>query len=1012
VCEVFSGTFDIHDENLDIDFLGLVDFNGQIPTFDFQSEIKHANLYALKITDSDSISMFSTEMTIDFAGLDIDNLEGKVAFYNTSYFMTEKALWMDTLSVRMFEDSASVKNIVLASDFVDARFKGNFRLSQMGTSLNRFVQNYSEVLAGSFSAGNGAFGEQDIAFEINIKSPEIPLKLFVPQLEIAPETELDGTFNNLKNELVLNSKAPWLNISGMRIRDWYLEIESNNEIFQLNTFCDKVFFSEPNQSDTLGIGIDSLMVQTGLQADTILYNISWNDLSNRQANSGDFKGFLAFESLQTQMLSFTDVQMMVDSSVWNVYHNNLIVSDSAGIFFRDLWFYNDSSLFSIDGGISHNPADSLRFLFDNLNISHLDQLIVDQTVDLNGVLNGEANLVNLYKNPNFLIDIELKDLYFNQQDFGMLKLNTSWNERQDFLDVNLDIIRNDTIGVNEVLKLDGRYFPTSDTKNFDLKADLNNLNIHVFNPFVEEFVDIAEESLASGMLEITGSYNEPVLNGVLDLLHTQVLVKYLNEYYSAGGSLVVGENFINLDQLLLYDTRSKSATCSGNVFHDYFRDFNLDILVEEEDFRALNTTSRDNELFYGTAIVSGNVVITGPIDDITMDIEAKTEYGTRIIIPISSAVSVSENDFIIFINSSDTLQKEDEKYVVKLKGLTLYLDLDVTSAADIEIFLPYGMGDIKGKGNGNIRMGVSPRGDFTINGDYIIEQGKFLFTLEDILKKEFDIKQGSKISWSGNPYEATVDINAMYPVKTTLAGLRLLTDSTSVYNTRVNVECVVGLRNDLFNPDIKFSIDFANVAEDIKRIIYASLDTTDQSAMSEQMVSLLVLGSFSYSTGGPSIGNTGFKLLSNQLSDWLSKISKDIDIGVNYQPGTSLTEDELEVALRTQLFNDRLSIDGNFGVRGTTRSDENASDILGDINIEYKITEDGHFRVRAFNRTNDISFLEDNAPYTQGVGIFYRKEFEKFFDLFKFSKKEKKISQRKNDKGISETNNSAARKEE
>jgi hypothetical protein len=322
------------------------------------------------------------------------------------------------------------------------------------------------------------------------------------------------------------------------------------------------------------------------------------------------------------------------------------------------------------------------------------------------------------------------------------------------------------------------------------------------------------------------------------------------------------------------------------------------------------------------------------------------------------------------------------------------------------------MGDIKGNGNGNIRIGVSPRGDFTINGEYSIEEGEFLFKLEDLFKKEFDIKQGSKISWSGNPYEATVDINAVYPVKTTLAGLRLLTDSTSVYNTRVKVECVVGLRNDLFNPDINFSIDFANVAEDIKRIIYASLDTTDQSAMSEQMVSLLVLGSFSYSSGGPSIGNTGFKLLSKQLSDWLSKISKDVDIGINYQPGTTLTEDELEVALRTQLFNDRLSIDGNFGVRGTTRSDENASDILGDINIEYKITEDGQFRVKAFNRTNDISFLEDNAPYTQGVGFFYRKEFEKFGDLFKPSKKEKKRSQRKNNKGNPEMDNSAARKEE
>ena len=1012
VRKVFSGKFDIEDENLDISFLGLVDFKGQVPTFDFQSDIKHANLYALKLTDSDSISMFSTEINIDFAGVDIDNLEGKVVFYNTSYFRTDRSIWMDTLSVHIFEDSSSMKNIMLASDFMDASFKGNFMLSQMGTSVNHFIRNYSEVLAGSFSAGKDDVDEQDIAYEINLKSPDLPLKLFVPQLEIAPETKLEGTFSTLKNEFVLNSKAPWIIFSNFKIRDWSLAIQSDGEMFQLNTFSDKVFVSEPTEADTLGIGIDSLMVYATVRSDTILYDISWNDLSNKQVNTGDFEGLVAFESMQTQTLQLTDVQMKVDSSVWNVYHNNLIVSDTAGIFFQDLWFYNDSSLFSVDGGISHNPADSLRFLFDNLNISHLDQLIINRTVDLNGVLNGEANLVNLYGNPNFLIDIELKDLYFNGQDFGVLQLNTTWNEQLDYLDVNLDILRQGSIEESEILKLDGRYFPTSEIQNFDLTAELSNLNAHIFNPFINEYVDIAEESLAGGKLEITGSYTKPVLEGKIDLMHTQVLVKYLNEYYSVGGSLDVGENYINIDQLLLYDTRSRSATCSGNISHDYFRDFRLDVLVEEEDFRALNTTSRDNELFYGTAIVSGDVSITGPFDDITMDITAKTERGTRIIIPISSAVNVSENDFIIFINTIDTLEKASEEYVVDLKGLTLNLDLDVTSAADIEIFLPYSMGDIKGSGNGQMRLGVTPRGDFTINGDYIIEEGKFLFTLEDLFKKEFDIKSGSKISWTGNPYEAIADIDAVYPVKTTLAGLQLQTDSTSVYNTRVNVECIVGLRNDLFNPDVRFSIDFENVAEDIKQIIFASLDTTDQSAMSQQMVSLLVLGSFSYSASSPSIGAAGFKLLSNQLSDWLSKISKDIDIGVSYQPGTSLTEDELELALRTQLFNDRLIIDGNFGVRGTTSKDENASDVLGDVNIEYKITEDGQFRVKAFNRTNDISFLEDNAPYTQGVGFFYRKEFEKFGDLFKPSKSEKKKRKKKKDKGNPDTDDPAARKEE
>ncbi len=1009
--KVFNGKFDIKDENLDINFLGLIDFNGQIPTFDFNSLIRHADLFALKITDSDSVSIFSTDINIDFAGTDIDKLEGSVVFSNTSYLNSNQWFAMDSLAVHIFEDAASINSIVLASDFVDAGLTGKFRLSQMGASVNHFIRNYSEVLAGSFSAGKGLFDEQDITFDINLKAPGLPLKLFVPRLEVAPETRLDGTFTTLTNEFVLNAESSWLNLSNIMVRDWSIAVSSNDEIFQLSTFGEKVYFSEPNETDTLGIGFDSLMLKAGFRADTINYKILWNDLSNKQANTGDFEGLLAFESLQSQKMKFTDVQMKVDSSVWNVNHNNLVVADTAGIFFQDLWFYNDSSLFSINGGISHNPADSLKLLFENLNISHLDQLIINQAIDLNGVLNGEASFVNLYENPNFLIDVELKDIYFNGQDFGLLQLNTTWNESRDFLDVNLDVMRRGNIGISEILKLDGRYFPTSKTQNFDFNIELNNLNTHIFNPFVDEYVDIADESLASGKLEVSGSYDKPVLEGKIDIMRTQVLVKYLNVYYSVGGSIDIGENFININQLLLYDARSSSATCSGNIHHNYFRDFNLDILINQEDFRALNTTSRENEFFYGTAIVSGNVSITGPFDDINMDISAKTENGTRIMIPISSAVNVSENDFIIFINTSDTLEKEKEKYVVDLKGLTLNLDLDVTNAADIEIFLPYSMGDITGNGNGKIRLGVNPRGDFTINGDYVIEEGKFFFSLENLIGREFDIKSGSKISWAGNPYDANADITAVYPVKTTLTGLRLQTDSTSVYNTRVNVECIVNLRNDLFNPDINFSIDFENVAEDIKQIIFASLDTTDQSAMSQQMVSLMVLGSFSYAASRPNIGTTGFKLLSNQLSDWLSKISKDIDIGVNYQPGTSLTEDELEVALRTQLFNDRLSIDGNFGVRGTNKKSENASDVLGDINIEYKITEDGHFRVRAFNRTNDISFLEDNAPYTQGVGVFYRKEFEKFGDLFKWNKRDKKEKKAKKS-GTTNPNKSAIREDE
>ena len=1013
VRKVFNGILGISDKNLDLDFLGLIDFNETMPIFNFSSRIRNADLFNLKITHNDSVSVFSTDMKIDFAGVDIDNLEGSIILSNTSYLKGEQLHTMDTLSVKIFEDSVLAKHINLESDFVDAYFEGDFSISHLGASVNQFIRNYSDALAGNYPADRDKFYDQDIIFQINLKSPQQLTTLFVPNLNIAPGTYFEGEFCTDKDKFLLNGTSSLIDYSNIKIRDWRLAVSSDQDSFNLNTFGHKVFLSEPNENDTLGIGIDSLSIHAAISSDTIRYHILWNDVSNRQSNTGDFAGFIALESLDAFSLKFTDASMVVDSSEWVVHPDNLVVADTSGMFFRDLMFYNDSSQFSVNGGISANSADTLKLIFENLNISHLDQLIINQKVDINGVLNGGAKFVNLYETPNFLVNVELKDLQFNGQDFGILRVKTTWDEEQGFLGVDLDILNEGNKGVSEVLNIDGRYFPTSGLQNFDLNVQLNNLNTHIFNPFISEFVDIDEESLASGNLKVTGSYSKPVVLGKINLSRTQFLIKYLNVFYSAAGSFEFGENVISINQLMLYDTKSSSAICLGNIYHNYFRDFNLDIVINQESIRALNTTSRDNELFYGTAIVSGQVDINGPLDDINMNISARTEDGTRIIIPISSSVSVSENDFIIFINNTDSTQKEkeEESYKVDMKGLTINFDFQVTSAADIQLFLPYDMGNIKGNGEGEIRMGINPRGDFTINGDYIIGEGEFLFTLEKLFKRKFNIKSGSKISWTGSPYDATVDITAMYPVKTTLAGMPLQTDSTSLYNTRVNVECIVTLKNDLFNPDMKFAIDFANVAEDVKQIIYASLDTSDQSAMSQQMISLLVLGNFSYSSGTPNIGVTGFKLLSNQLSDWLSKISKDIDIGVSYQPGTSLTEDELEVALRTQLFNDRLLIDGNFGVRGTNKVEE-ASNVLGDINMEYKITKDGRFRIKAFNRTNDISFLEDNAPYTQGVGVFYRKEFEKFGDLFKSGKREKKKKGRQDKPQSTVTNDAAVREDD
>jgi len=239
-------------------------------------------------------------------------------------------------------------------------------------------------------------------------------------------------------------------------------------------------------------------------------------------------------------------------------------------------------------------------------------------------------------------------------------------------------------------------------------------------------------------------------------------------------------------------------------------------------------------------------------------------------------------------------------YKVDLSGLSLNLNLSVTQDADIELFLPYEMGNIRADGNGDINITVNSRGDFEIFGDYFIHKGTFLFTLKNLVSRKFSILEGGKISWTGNPYEAELDIKTLYKTKASLAGFDIENDR------RYNIDCFLELSQQLSDPTIHFSIAIPNIDKEDEQKVFAQLDTENEVQMNQQMISLLVLGSFSSSSNmTPSAGEIGassINVLSNQLSNWLSQISKDFDIGINYRPSGAYTEQEVEVALSTQLF--------------------------------------------------------------------------------------------------------------
>ena len=405
---------------------------------------------------------------------------------------------------------------------------------------------------------------------------------------------------------------------------------------------------------------------------------------------------------------------------------------------------------------------------------------------------------------------------------------------------------------------------------------------------------------------------------------------------------------------------------------------------------------KDGAAFYGTAIASGDLKVDGPIENIVLDINAVTMPGTVIDILLASNTSINDN-FIVFVQK-DVVKDTIKTFVpVKKKKnkFTFNLNADVSETAKVNVHLPSNMGNISASGVGNIRLGHA-QNQLSLYGDYVINEGTFNFNFQNLVRRNFNIRQGGTISWTGNASEADINVIGSYKTKSSISSLGIQLDSTSLVNN-VNVDCILRLQEKLNNPTITFGLELPNSTDDIRNTVFSIIDTTNQAVMSQQIISLLVLGSFSNT--GMSQNNIGtsnyYNVLTSSLSSWLSQISKDFDIGVRYTPEDNLTVEELEVALSTQLFDDKLTIEGNLGMYNGSHNEVagGANSIVGDVDISYNITS--RLSLKFYNHSNLNSnyysySYETYSNYTQGIGISYSQNFDHIREIFTRKNRNKK----------------------
>lgn len=988
--QTFNGNFSVEDSKLKLDFVGLANLTEEQPVFDFAVNIEHSDIAKLSISSLDSIMIFSGLFNAKFTGLNIDDFVGTIDGKNLRYIDSRGVYKLNNFQISMTDDPILNRKINITSDILDFELGGLIAFTTIEESFRQFVTHF--IAFESFSPREIIADEQDFYFNLKLKETEMLSQLLTPNLKVAENLSFSGVYTSKRNLLNATLSCDYIYINDLKIMKPYLLIQSNADEAIVDLEMNNLTYGNLTENDSITYGIENPGLLFTVKNDSLLFNIGWNNNDILLRNRGDVGGYYRLDSIKSGILHVDKANVVINDSALSIRNENVVYFTKEYTRIENFEFVIGNSSLALEGNIPVTENDSLSFVFSNWNISNLDIIIRSFGFDLDGIINGDLVLANLKYHPALVSNLHIDGLHLNKELLGDARLVSSWSNIDESIYVNAQIINKGDVGSSRMLNLTGFYYPNENKENLRFDLSLENFRLKVINQFVEGILSHIE-GLASGEFSITGELKKPVVKGKLNLLRSAFNIDYLNTSYSLQHEFNIEPGIIHIDNLILYDTLGNKAVVNGKITHNYLRDYNFDISIKPDRFIALNTGPFDNELFYGTAAVSGDVFIRGPLEKIEMNIRAVSQKGTNIVIPLNTTGSIGSNDYITFVDSfsTDVNDENGKPFIPKISnGFEINLETVVTPDATLKIFLPYNIGNLDASGSGNITMDVNDAGDFSLNGDYVVQNGQFTFSFENLLKKRFDLVEGGRISWTGDPYDAEIDVKGLYRVKASLGGLGI--DTTSSLRSRVNVDCIIHLSQELFNPEIKFSIQLPGIDPELEQRVFSVIDTTNDAMMTQQMISLLVLGSFGYTGSNAfSISNSSLNMLTGQLSGLLSQISKDFDIGVQYRPGDNLTNEELEVALSTQLFNDRVSIDGNFGVINNRSTAQNVSNIVGDVDISVKITPDGRLRLKAFNHSNYNTWLNSSAfdnysPFTQGIGVSYRQEFDQFGELFRRKK--------------------------
>jgi len=987
----FEGYANFEDDNAEFEFAGLINFENELPEFDFKVNVDTINFFPLNFT-SYPLGV-QTRAQINFTGTNLANIDGSIYFRDLIVADSSFTLIEDSLSLVAESIRPDSSILIISAKFLNARVLGNFDLDLLPVVSQYYINDFISLNLDTVLTidQKERIQDQEFTFDIRLEDSRPMSLIGLKEAEIVQRGQLDGAFNYDQNSLDLEGMLIQPRFKGLASDTLTIIADGSERRLKSSIIATNL--------TGLGFNLPTAAVSTRLVKDSLSLGL---DFTGSEGQKILLMNGIATANTDDYNFVF-DQNIILNDTSWMIDRQNAVHFSQSSLFIDQFNLSKNDGRLSVQsqGNYSSAVSPDIDIEFSEFRLNNFLSFVLDDQNNIEGNINGRATIAEPMSNANFKADLGIAKLRANNESLGNLTVSVAQDPNKPLLNINAQLIDDQkTFGAK------GTY--NTSEKLFDVGGSLDNFDLVLLAPFLAKSISELEGRV-TGKYTLKGTADKPNFYSDLLLENVHTVIDFLNaEINIASTEVHVDKSLIDLGRIEITGTDDKQAVLYGVIFHDYFQDFDMNLEFQSTDFQLMNTTSDQNDLFWGTLNLNTAVSLTGSFNRPVIDIDAVTlDNSTFTFQVISDADAIGQVDYIIFANpaqlDSVELKRIEEQLILanRLK-LDLTINLDVTQAAEATIILDPISGDrIVGRGNASLVIKMSPAGDVTMIGAYDIVSGAYKFSYGQFVNKTFALEENSRVLFSGDPLKSQLDITASYSSETSPLDLisnetTLSTQENTALKRQTEVKTMLLLKGDLEKPDITFDIDLPNNDGNIlnsaisRKLVELRADPAE---MNKQVFSLLLFNSFfpSTSAGNLLVGqgenialSSVSNLITNQLNNLADKLVKGVEINIDlnsYQTQNTLNGNrevlsELEVGLSKTLFNDRVKVSAGTNIGLNATENQGLSNIAGDFVLEYRLSESGKYLLKVF-RKSDFDILKDENTARNGIGFSAKRTFGK-----------------------------------